>query len=82
MVRVVDVLVSHGVQPSPLLGPEVGLIVQQSPGVGPTLGCCLRQQVLRDAGQQLLHMLCCTACLVSTWPGGSTCKAQAVLCDR
>jgi len=31
--------------------------VQQGPCMSPTLRCCLCQQILRDAGKELVHVL-------------------------
>lgn len=52
---------SDRVEPPAPGGPEVGLIMHEGSGMGATLGCCLCQQVLGDAGQQLMHCLRCAS---------------------
>ena len=59
------------VEAGALGGSEVGLIVQQGTGMGAALGCRLGQQVLGDAGQQVVHPLSCAATITSACHTGT-----------
>ena len=65
VIRVVGVPVGYWVEPPSLSGPKVGLIVHEGACMRSTLGCCLGQQVLGDAAQQLVHTLCCVGSIAA-----------------